>query len=413
MGSNPSTERKCYHNSRPVKSDPDLLNTRKIQGKHQQKLTANYRKKLNSRLGTRSHRQGTKFYLNYETYKRPATPRSTISQPQPPKVRLLLAGVAFSARVFERATRVGQHFSVIDCWISRCLKRCVLSIAYGTSSEGVVSNALRLENQQIATISCCKIPAGALLKDNQQNSAATQTQQRRKFSHDANSAAAQIQQRRKFSSWPFLDATPDYFARKTSSSPRSFRIQDSDFSSVSCSEIPMKMAPSVPRTRAAAALRIKQITLDNQGRTIRRLRAQLATERRGLATMKKELEDTQVALEASHKVISGLTEIGLSMSKKIEKMKVKKQLAKANHVECHQKFQARIHEAEDSMQAKNLIIKALVDEKDSLLQTIQGLQEANNAPAPFDGDWEEEPEEEPEEEEIEDIPLGEGEIDDK
>ncbi|KZV33929.1 hypothetical protein F511_04154 [Dorcoceras hygrometricum] len=99
----------------------------------------------------------------------------------------------------------------------------------------------------------------------------------------------------------------------------------------------------------------------------------------------------------------------LSMTKKIEKMKVKKQLVKANHVECHQKFQARIHEAEDSMQAQHLLIEALVDEKDSLLQTIHGLQEANNAPAPFDGDWEEEPEEE----EIKDIPLGEGEIDDE
>ncbi|KZV17237.1 hypothetical protein F511_20768 [Dorcoceras hygrometricum] len=65
------------------------------------------------------------------------------------------------------------------------------------------------------------------------------------------------------------------------------------------------------------------------------------------------------------------------------------------------------------MQAQHLIIEALVDEKDSLLQTIHGLQEANNAPAPFDGDWEEEPEEEPAEEEIEDIPLGEGEIDDE
>ncbi|KZV53019.1 chlorophyllide a oxygenase, chloroplastic-like [Dorcoceras hygrometricum] len=105
------------------------------------------------------------------------------------------------------------------------------------------------------------------------------------------------------------------------------------------------MAPSAPRTRATAALRMKQIALDNQGRTIRRLRAQLATERRGLATMKKELEDTQVALEASHKVIVGLTEIGLSMSKKIERMKVKKQKVRANHVECHQKFQAHIHEA--------------------------------------------------------------------
>ncbi|KZV15163.1 hypothetical protein F511_30209 [Dorcoceras hygrometricum] len=120
------------------------------------------------------------------------------------------------------------------------------------------------------------------------------------------------------------------------------------------------MTPSAPRTRAAAALRMKQIALDNQGRTIRRLRTQLATERRGLATMRKELEDTQVALEASHKVIAGLTEIGLSMSKKIEKMKVKKQLAKENHVECHQKFQARIHEAEDSMHAQHLIIEDIL-----------------------------------------------------
>ncbi|KZV42687.1 CAP-Gly domain-containing linker protein 1-like [Dorcoceras hygrometricum] len=170
------------------------------------------------------------------------------------------------------------------------------------------------------------------------------------------------------------------------------------------------MAPSVPRTRAAAALRMKQIALDNQDRTIRRLRAQLATEIRRLAATKKELEETRVA---SHKVIAGLTEIGLSMSKKVERMKVKKHQVRANHVECHQKFQARIHEAEDSMQAQHLLIEALVDEKDSLLQTIRGLQGANNAPAPFDGDWEEEPEEEPEEEEIEDIPLGEGEIDDE
>ncbi|KZV29441.1 hypothetical protein F511_23547 [Dorcoceras hygrometricum] len=153
------------------------------------------------------------------------------------------------------------------------------------------------------------------------------------------------------------------------------------------------MAPSAPRTRAATALRMKQISLDNQGHTIRRLRAQLDTERRVLATTNKDFEDTQVDLEASHKVIDGLTEIGLSMSKKIEKMKVKKQQVKANHVECHQKFQARIHEAEDSMQAQHLIIESLVEENDGLLKKIQGLQEANNAPAPFDDEWEEEPEE--------------------
>ncbi|KZV16282.1 Exocyst complex component [Dorcoceras hygrometricum] len=75
--------------------------------------------------------------------------------------------------------------------------------------------------------------------------------------------------------------------------------------------------------------------------------------------------------------------------------------------------EARIQEAEDSMQAQHLIIEALVEEKDGLIQTIQGLQEANSAPAPFDDEWKEESEEQPEEEEIEEIPLGEGEIDDE
>ncbi|KZT76482.1 cysteine-rich receptor-like protein kinase 10 [Dorcoceras hygrometricum] len=87
------------------------------------------------------------------------------------------------------------------------LKRCILSIVYGTSSEGVVSNALRLENQQVvAMLICCKIPAGALLKETSSNDLATQIQQRRKFRSDSNSAATQIQQRRKYSSWRFSDA---------------------------------------------------------------------------------------------------------------------------------------------------------------------------------------------------------------
>ncbi|KZV49285.1 hypothetical protein F511_29024 [Dorcoceras hygrometricum] len=173
------------------------------------------------------------------------------------------------------------------------------------------------------------------------------------------------------------------------------------------------MAPSAPRTRAAAALRMKQIALDNQSRTIRRLRAQLATVRRESDAIKEEHKANQIALEASHMTIAGLTEIDLSMSKKIERMKAKKQKARENHVVCHQKFQTLIQEAEDSMQAQHLIIEALVEEKDGLLQTIQGLQEANGASAPFDDEWEEEPEEHPEEEEIEDIPMGEGEIDDE
>ncbi|KZV52506.1 brefeldin A-inhibited guanine nucleotide-exchange protein 5 [Dorcoceras hygrometricum] len=173
------------------------------------------------------------------------------------------------------------------------------------------------------------------------------------------------------------------------------------------------MAPSVPRTRAAAALRMKQIALDNQSRTIRRLRVQLATERRGLATIKKEHESTQVALDASHKTIAGLTEIGLCMSKKIERMKARKQHFRESHLECHQKMQPRIQAAKDTIQEQYLIIEALVEEKASLLQTIQGLKEENGAPAPFDDEWEEEAEEEPEEEGLEDIPMGKGEIDDE
>ncbi|KZV40426.1 putative disease resistance protein [Dorcoceras hygrometricum] len=111
-----------------------------------------------------------------------------------------------------------REFRVTSCWFGkpvveverRCfvkLKRCVLSIAYGTSSEGVVSNALRLENQEVvAMLTCCKIPTGALLKETSSNDLATQIQQRRKFSSDANSAATQIQQRRKYSSSRFSDA---------------------------------------------------------------------------------------------------------------------------------------------------------------------------------------------------------------
>ncbi|KZV51815.1 hypothetical protein F511_29580 [Dorcoceras hygrometricum] len=169
-----------------------------------------------------------------------------------------------------------------------------------------------------------------------------------------------------------------------------------------------EMAPSVPRTRDAAALRMKQISLDNHSRTIRRLRAKLAIERRETSAIKegldkklvveakKEHKTNQVALEASHKTIAGLTEIGLCMSNKIKIMKAKKRHARESHMECHHKLQARIQEAEDTIQ-EHLIIEALVEEKTSLLQTIQGLQEDNGAPDPFDDEWEEEPEEDPEE----------------
>ncbi|KZV36819.1 hypothetical protein F511_03543 [Dorcoceras hygrometricum] len=145
-----------------------------------------------------------------------------------------------------------------------------------------------------------------------------------------------------------------------------------------------EMVPSVPRTRAIAALRRKQIALDNQSHMIRCLRAKLATESRESAAIKKEHESTQVALEASHMTISGLTEIGLCMSKKIERMKAKKQHNRDSRQECHHKWQARIDAAEDTIQEQHLIIEALVEEKASLHQTIQGLQEDNGDPAPFD-----------------------------
>ncbi|KZV57217.1 hypothetical protein F511_07858 [Dorcoceras hygrometricum] len=84
------------------------------------------------------------------------------------------------------------------------------------------------------------------------------------------------------------------------------------------------------------------------------------------------------------------------MSKKIERIKAKKQQTRDNHQECHHKWQARIQAAEDTIQEQHLIIEALVEEKASVLQTIQGLQEYNGAPAPFNDEWEEEPEEDPE-----------------
>ncbi|KZV45564.1 putative starch synthase 4, chloroplastic/amyloplastic-like [Dorcoceras hygrometricum] len=178
------------------------------------------------------------------------------------------------------------------------------------------------------------------------------------------------------------------------------------------------MAPSVPRTHAAATLRMKQIALDNQSR---RLRAKLATERRESAATKEGLETKVSSLERDLQIqrcnnhslrntvtlyhkdidrrISQLVEAKKEhkSTQKIERMKTKKQQARESHMECHQKLQARIQEAEDMIQEQHLIIEALVEEKVSLLQTIQGLQENNGASAPFNDEWEEEPKENPKE----------------
>ncbi|KZV30209.1 hypothetical protein F511_38710 [Dorcoceras hygrometricum] len=98
-----------------------------------------------------------------------------------------------------------------------------------------------------------------------------------------------------------------------------------------------------------------------------------------LVEAKKEHKSNQVALEASHTTIAGLAEIGLCMSKKIERMKAKKQQARESHMECHQRLQSRI-------------------------QLTESLQEENVVP--FDDEWEEESDEEG----IEEIPVDEGEI---
>ncbi|KZV49532.1 pleiotropic drug resistance protein 3-like [Dorcoceras hygrometricum] len=186
-----------------------------------------------------------------------------------------------------------------------------------------------------------------------------------------------------------------------------------------CKEI----APSVPRTRAAAALRMKKMALDNTSRTIRRLRAKLATESRESAATKEGLETKESSLERdlqiqrcdNHSLRNMVTlyhkDIDCRISQLIEaKKEHKSNQARESHLECPHKLQARIQEAEDTIQEQCLIIEDLVEEKASLLQTIQGLQEDNGAPAPFDDEWEEEPEEDPEEEGLEDIPVGEGEI---
>ncbi|KZV43034.1 U-box domain-containing protein 50 [Dorcoceras hygrometricum] len=65
--------------------------------------------------------------------------------------------------------------------------------------------------------------------------------------------------------------------------------------------------------------------------------------------------------------------------------------------------QARIQETEDTIKEQQLTIEALIEEKASLLQTIQGLQEDNGAP--FDDEWEEEPEENSEDEGLGEIPV--------
>ncbi|KZV14830.1 hypothetical protein F511_40678 [Dorcoceras hygrometricum] len=63
-------------------------------------------RKLNSRLGTRFHRQGMKFYLSYSKYERAATSRSSTSQLQPPKV-------VWNGELLERSPTLPQTYQTI------------------------------------------------------------------------------------------------------------------------------------------------------------------------------------------------------------------------------------------------------------------------------------------------------------
>ncbi|KZV50154.1 hypothetical protein F511_22611 [Dorcoceras hygrometricum] len=121
------------------------------------------------------------------------------------------------------------------------------------------------------------------------------------------------------------------------------------------------MAPFNPHTRAAAAIRMKQIALDNQSQMIRRLRAKLATERRESAATNEELGKKVARLERS----------------------------------SHLKDQRY-----DSRTTTNH--RGPIEEKASIIQTIQDLQEDNGAP--FD-EWEEEAEENSEGEGLGEIPI--------
>ncbi|KZV34561.1 hypothetical protein F511_27241 [Dorcoceras hygrometricum] len=112
-------------------------------------------------------------------------------------------------RRFDLRDQQMREFRVTSCWFGKTveeverrrfvkLKRCVLEPA----AEGIVSNALRLENQpksirqrfafalKIQQLACTRIKTSS-------NDLAATIQQRRNFSSDANSAATQIQQRRR------------------------------------------------------------------------------------------------------------------------------------------------------------------------------------------------------------------------
>ncbi|KZV41998.1 hypothetical protein F511_04529 [Dorcoceras hygrometricum] len=98
------------------------------------------------------------------------------------KLEKIRFGVAFSARVFERATRVGQHFEGLTAGSADAFSRWLVRWLKPADSYGYLESA----DQSWS------------LKENQQ---------RRKLSSDANPAATQIQLRCKFSRGDFIFST--------------------------------------------------------------------------------------------------------------------------------------------------------------------------------------------------------------
>ncbi|KZV57801.1 hypothetical protein F511_22288 [Dorcoceras hygrometricum] len=154
------------------------------------------------------------------------------------------------------------------------------------------------------------------------------------------------------------------------------------------------MAPLVPRTRAAAAIRMKQIALDNHSRMIQRLRAKLETERRFGTIIREELEKKIVSMDRELELMMK-DNCGLHDSLRIYQDREKtlhedfgRRITQLE--ELRRNHHARIQEIKGTVQEQALTIDALTDENTSLLQAIQDLQGVGAIP------FEDEPEEYPE-----------------
>ncbi|KZV36764.1 glycine--tRNA ligase 1, mitochondrial-like [Dorcoceras hygrometricum] len=145
----------------------------------------------------------------------------------------------------------------------------------------------------------------------------------------------------------------------------------------------------VPRTRAAAVLRKKQIALDNQSRMIRRLRAKLATDRRESTAIKEGLENKVSSLERelqllrcdNHSLRNTVTLYHKDIDRRISQLVEAKKEHKSNQI---------------ALEASHTTIAGLTEIGPSRGESYPtpnnpSLQEDNGAPAPFDDECEEDP----------------------